>query len=70
MADFNNIACLKKPYTTRSEAKKAMKLLNKSHNLKNNLTNIYFCEKCSQYHLTTLPKQASRDFTRYLNKRK
>lgn len=62
--------CFKNCYDTRKEAKKKMKELNKSHHFDKQITNIYFCEPCSKYHLTTMAKQSSRDWTRHLNKLK
>lgn len=62
--------CLKNCYDTRKEAKKRMKELNKAHHFEGKLNNIYYCEQCSSYHLTSMPKQKSRDWTRHLNKLK
>lgn len=59
--------CQKAWYLTRSDAKKALKRINKNYVTEKELTNVYKCE-CGYWHLTSLPKQVSRDITRHLNK--
>lgn len=61
------IKCSKKSYLTRSEAKAAKKQVNKTR--KWGITNIYWCDDCRAYHLTTMAKEASRNKTRHLNKK-
>lgn len=49
------IPCIKKPYPTEKEAKKALVLINKD--LKEiKLTKAYECDKCSFWHLTSQPQ--------------
>ena len=62
--------CLKHRYPTKAIAKKYLKQINKQHTADRKLTNVYYCELCTGFHLTSQPKQASRDYTRYLNKKK
>ena len=61
---INVITCSKKTYLTRWEAKQAIKnpLLKKSYKL----TNVYFCDVCKSWHTTSMPKQKSRDYKRFL----
>lgn len=57
--------CMKIVYRTRGEAKKALKELNKQGpNVTKKLTDVYYCEKCSCYHLTSMNKKKSRFFKR------
>lgn len=60
--------CQKIAFVTRKEAKRFMK--NANHNDGMKLTTAYFCEDCLHWHLTSQPKQNSRDYTRRLNKQK
>lgn len=59
--------CFKKCYQTNREAKKYLKLMNttKPHL---GLTATYFCSQCQCYHVTSMNKKRSRNFTRTLNK--
>lgn len=59
------MSCGKKGYITRSEAKKNKKRLVK---LGHTITNIYYCEDCSYYHLTSMNKQQSRNITKKVKK--
>lgn len=60
--------CSKQCYISRKEAKKSMKNINKTKH--HGLTNSYFCEECQSWHLTSIGKQRSRDWTRHLKKQK
>jgi hypothetical protein len=51
--------CLKKCFYRKSEAKKFMKTQNRRWDF--GYTNIYWCDKCFAFHLTTMDKQASRN---------
>lgn len=57
--------CKKKCFQTRKEAKKEMKDLN--HWREKKLTNIYWCDTCSAFHLTSMDKNKSREYTRKNN---
>jgi ribosomal protein L20 len=53
--------CGKFVYRDRAEAKKALKELNKQGpNISKKLTDVYYCEFCSAYHLTSMNKKKSR----------
>lgn len=62
--------CGKICYPSRSEAKKAMRIINHNYKLDKKMTDAYYCEDCSAFHLTSLNKQRSRDYNRHLNKKK
>jgi hypothetical protein len=53
-----NHGCEKKCYTSRKEAKKAMKMMNHNYGFK--LTNVYYCLLCDHYHITSMSKKRSR----------
>lgn len=57
--------CIKKRFVTRKEAKRHIK-----SNPKLGLTDCYYCENCLGYHTTSLEKQRSRNYKRYLLKLK
>jgi hypothetical protein len=59
----------KRVYFERSDAKAAKRRINKDASL-SPVTNIYWCDDCSGYHLTTMDKKESRDITRRINKQK
>jgi len=59
------MACLKACYSTRKEAKAALRLLKKR---RTGVTTFYYCDTCSYYHLTSMPKQASRKLSRQKKK--
>lgn len=63
------MTCGKRGYSSRKDAKRAIKYFNTRFK-DNNLTDVYWCEECSYYHLTSMPKQQSRDYRRFLNKKK
>jgi hypothetical protein len=46
--------CKKKGYSSRKVAKRALKSMNKFFETKH--TSVYFCEKCQEYHTTTIDK--------------
>ena len=56
------MACGKKVYLSKSDAKKGKKRLNKKYNKQ--LTNPYYCDECSNWHLTSMKKNSSRSLTR------
>lgn len=59
--------CGKLVYVSRALAKRALKLFNKvkeSGKWAKKLTNVYYCEACSGYHLTSMSKRRSRKITR------
>jgi hypothetical protein len=56
------VACGKRTYEKRKHAKRAMKAMNRKHG--HTLENIYFCDRCNGYHLTTMDKADSRKMTR------
>jgi hypothetical protein len=56
--------CYKKVHATRALAKRAMRLINTSGKLARKITNVYYCDTCSGYHLTSLKKKKSRYFNR------
>lgn len=62
------MTCPKIRYHTRQDAKNARRLLNKKFHL--GLTNIYYCESCAAYHLTTQTKKKGRNITRHINNQK
>jgi hypothetical protein len=59
----------KRVYFEKSDAKAAKRIINKSPDL-DPITNIYWCDDCSGYHLTTMNKDRSRKLTRKLNKQR
>lgn len=61
--------CAKKCFKTKQEAKNFRKIANTMKAIGGKLTTVYFCDICSQYHLTSMPKQMSRDYKRMLNKK-
>lgn len=63
------MGCGKRGYFSRKEAKKAMRYYNTQFK-DTPLTDVYYCDECSYYHLTSMPKQQARDYRRHLNKMK
>lgn len=59
----------KRVYFEKSKAKEAKRRINKTPGF-DPITNIYWCDDCSGYHLTSMNKQQSRNLTRNLNKQK
>lgn len=62
------MACGKKTFLNRHDAKTYLKLMNKTHSGTTKLTNVYYCSECDHWHMTSMPKISSRDYTRHLNK--
>lgn len=62
----DNEPCYKKCYRTKQEAKNRIKinfcLFGDKH------TTVYYCEDCSAWHGTTIPKQISRNITKHRKK--
>jgi hypothetical protein len=63
------VNCDKVRYTSRSDAKAAVKRINKAHVMGKRLTDVYLCA-CGYWHTTSMPKQRSRDYRRFLRKLK
>ncbi len=61
--------CFKQCYATRREAKQARRKLNQKYG-DNGLTSIYWCEACSNYHLTSMPKFTRPAMRKNKNKKK
>lgn len=60
--------CFKKCFETKADAKKYLKEKNKTIHM--GFTNVYFCDQCKSYHLTTMKKEQSRNLGRFLKKKK
>lgn len=60
------MSCGKKNYPSRKKAKAARKRLNNKYP-DQKLTNIYYCDECVSYHLTSMKKKKSRFLTRRNN---
>lgn len=58
--------CFKVCFHTRQEAKNRMKEINRKGVTKKPLNDVYFCEECKMYHLTSLTKESSRELTQKL----
>ena len=59
----------KRVYFEKSDAKAAKRRIKKTPGF-DPITNIYWCDDCSGYHLTSMDKKESRNLTRKLNKQK
>lgn len=58
--------CTKKRFLTRKWAKHFMKEANKSNKgLIDKLTNVYKCDECGYWHMTSLDKRKSRAISRH-----
>lgn len=69
--DKKPFKCTKRCYRNRHDAKKYIKETNRAACLEFKLTGSYYCDMCKAYHVTSMPKQKSRDFGRFLkNKEK
>lgn len=69
MGNDNKGSCNKMKFATKKQAKDYIKNSNRKFH-KTIFTCAYYCEIHSCWHLTSMPKQRSRDLTRKLNKRK
>ena len=58
--------CNKKPYNSKTEAKKRIKDFKK--NYFKGKARFYRCQKCNKWHMTTMPKSQARILTRTLKK--
>lgn len=67
---MNEPKCFKKCFKTKQDAKNFRKIFNTMKSIGGKLTTVYYCETCSRYHLTSMPKQSSRDYKRHLKKLK
>lgn len=67
MSEFKS-TCKKVCYKSRKEAKAKIKDLN--HNKGFSLTDVYYCEDCSYWHVTHMKKSDSRKYTRHLKSKK
>jgi hypothetical protein len=59
---FKN-TCTKRVFYTRKEAKRALKIINHKKGDRA-LQDVHYCLMCEAYHLTSMAKQSSRDYTR------
>ena len=60
--------CFKKPYISRKVAKSEMKRMN--HNYKFEAKDVYFCEECTAYHITTMEREKYQRLKKHLEERK
>jgi len=58
------MACGKKCYKSKSIAKKQIKLLNKTSKSDKKYTESYYCEECSNWHITSFNKERGRKINR------
>jgi len=65
---MKNNKCIKKPHLTRKDAKASMKYQNTIHHFENKLNNVYYCEICSCWHITSMSKKKSRNINHKKNK--
>jgi hypothetical protein len=59
--------CHKQIYASRHDAKKSMAMLNrkfKNRGKKDKLNDVYFCDECQAWHITSMNKEQSRNITR------
>ena len=56
------LTCKKKTYSSRKKAKKARRQMRLQKGWK--MTNIYYCEECQGYHMTSMDKRKSRAISR------
>lgn len=56
------MTCGKKRYRTRKEAKKALKDINHTNALDKKLTDVYYCNDCIGFHITSMKKKKSRQY--------
>jgi hypothetical protein len=61
--------CGKVPFLSRKAAKEEMKVINHHHKTDKTIKDVYYCDDCSAWHLTSMNKKKSRDFRRNQNKR-
>ena len=66
---MENKKCIKKTYATRKLAKALMKQQNTVHHFENKLNNVYYCEICSCWHITSMSKKKSRSINHRNNKK-
>lgn len=62
--------CGKVCYPSRKVAKRALKRINHNRLIDFVLTDTYYCEGCSSWHHTSMPKQDSREIRRRLHIKK
>lgn len=66
--------CFKVGYRTQDDAINMMKFLKQDNRYtqhhKKKPTSYYYCEDCSQWHLTSQPKEQQRNLRRHFNKLK
>lgn len=63
---MNEIICKKKPYDSKTQAKKIIKGNKNSHS--KGKPRFYRCQKCNKWHVTTMPKSQARILTSTLRK--
>lgn len=64
------MSCYKKVYHTRQEARNAKRELNLKHNRERPLLNIYRCEICSCYHVTTMTRVKGKEIEERIKNKK
>lgn len=57
--------CEKVSYSTRVNAKAALKRINKLHITERKLTDVYHCDRCGNWHLTSMDKRKTRAIRRH-----
>jgi hypothetical protein len=67
---MEKLSCVKKCFSSRQEAKKKVRELNRSGTLGKELTDVYYCNQCSAWHMTSMKKKKSRHLTRKSRGRK
>ncbi len=58
----NDIRCVKKRYSTRKEAKKELKKIIRKSKKDKKPTDVYYCDDCQQWHLTSMIKTLHRKY--------
>jgi SPP1 gp7 family putative phage head morphogenesis protein len=62
--------CTKKVFASRHAAKIKAKIFNKEGRLDKKITDVYYCNQCSGYHMTSMKKSRSRKLTQILNNKR
>jgi len=57
--------CFKVRFHSRKAAKHRMKEINLKPDM--HIDDVYFCKECDSWHLTSMDKKRSRDYTKKLN---
>lgn len=56
--------CNKRCHLTRQDAKNEKRMLNRNAGHKKEITNVYYCDICKSWHLTSMDKNKSRNINR------